>query len=112
MKQLLAPASSLEFDHELRAALENLSLSEIVKLSERAKIHVEALQKLPAEAVKAAIEATPTAGRHIQRPFDEKTVTFSEIGGLSQVKKRLTEIFLWPSKVRFLILIEKRFTSF
>lgn len=80
--------------------MENLTLGEIVKVAERAKIHIESLGKEPSEAVKAAIEATPTAGKQIQKPLDEKPVTFSSIGGLKKVKKQLTEIFLWPSKVR------------
>uniref|UniRef100_A0AC35FJV8 AAA+ ATPase domain-containing protein n=1 Tax=Panagrolaimus sp. PS1159 TaxID=55785 RepID=A0AC35FJV8_9BILA len=97
LKELLQ-ISTLEFNHEIRAALENLTLGEIVKVSERAKIHMYSLKEETSEAIKAAIKATPTAGKKIQKPTDEKSVTFSSIGGLKKVKKQLTEIFLWPSK--------------
>ncbi|KAI6210520.1 Peroxin-1 [Aphelenchoides besseyi] len=80
--------------------LERLNLGDVVRLCERLRLQCNE-DPIDIGELLNALETLPTAGRgkEIRKQNDsEKGFTFSDVGGCSEVKRKLQEVFLWPMR--------------
>ncbi|KAH7693586.1 ATPaseAAA family protein [Aphelenchoides avenae] len=69
-------------------------------MARRLQLHLASQGQVEPDAnlLRCILRDIPSVGRNVQNFSDERTVSFSDVGGMRDVKRRLTEIFLWPAK--------------
>uniref|UniRef100_A0A7E4VRN2 AAA domain-containing protein n=1 Tax=Panagrellus redivivus TaxID=6233 RepID=A0A7E4VRN2_PANRE len=102
LKQLLGDDRwplDLRLTSEEITTIEGLTLGDLVKLAERTHLNLRANGSADfKEGLSEAIAATPSAGKRIVKRSDVKEIDFGDVGGLEEVKQKLREVFIWPSK--------------
>ncbi|KAI6205720.1 Peroxin-1 [Aphelenchoides besseyi] len=101
----LLPTEHFDWNSQLNSdarteRLERLKLGDVVKLCERLRLQFNK-HPIGINELLEALETLPTAGRgkEVTKQNDsEKGFTFSDVGGCSEVKRKLQEVFLWPMR--------------
>ncbi|KAI1706358.1 ATPase family associated with various cellular activities (AAA) domain-containing protein [Ditylenchus destructor] len=101
-QQLNILASCLDADLSTVRIERDLSyaVGELITIAQGIRINCAARgnDTVTKEDIEFCLINVPTAGRAKNICMNEKPVNFGDIGGMNEIKQRLVEIFIWPTK--------------
>ncbi|KAI1730590.1 ATPase family associated with various cellular activities (AAA) domain-containing protein [Ditylenchus destructor] len=101
-QQLNIVASCLDIDPSTVRIDRDLSytVGELITIAQGIRINCAARgnDTVTKEDIEFSLINVPTAGRAKNMCMNEKPVNFRDIGGMNEIKQRLVEIFMWPTK--------------